>query len=335
MFPFRSLHPPAHRRSFKVVDRNLQLPLVYLGWGARRFGEDPIPLHSNPGWVYGMVTEGTPVLLVGDQSVRCSPGTGFVVGKECPVGWRDDPGKASRVLFWIWDAIPRISEMQPPETQWLQWQFASKSLPAFERVHRECRRQLAMLDDYSAASLERCRIELEVTWMRGRGCPNQADPSSRVEAALEWMHRHLDATHPISDVCDLLQISEATLHRDFRKLRDGSPLAAFQEIKALRARDLVGEGLQIKEVAYLLGYRHVNDFTRFYRKSYGHPPTESIRLRPGSGWKTPKTRSANGAGVAAVEPINVHLSLFTGAVISKNADAVAAIAAPRKLVGIA
>jgi AraC family transcriptional regulator of arabinose operon len=282
-----------------------------------------------------MVTEGTPVLLVGDQAVQCSPGTGFVVGKECPVGWRDEPGKASRVLFWIWDGIPGISEMRPPETQWLQYQFSLKSLPAFERLHRDCRRQLAMLDDYSAASLERCRIELEVTWMRSKECLSQADPCERVEAAMEWMHRHLDATHPISDVCDRLQISEATLHRDFKKLRDCSPLAAFQEIKALRAGDLVAEGLQIKEVAYLLGYRHVNDFTRFYRKRFGHPPTDSMRQRSGTGLKTQMTCPAAGNDMPMVAPVNIHLSVFRGAANEKKADAAATISAKRKLVGIA
>ncbi|MCX7886899.1 MAG: helix-turn-helix domain-containing protein [Verrucomicrobiae bacterium] len=39
-----------------------------------------------------------------------------------------------------------------------------------------------------------------------------------------------------------------------------------------RARQLLAEGRLVKEVAFALGYRHANDFSRAYKKFSGHMP---------------------------------------------------------------
>ena len=62
--------------------------------------------------------------------------------------------------------------------------------------------------------------------------------------------------------------------RAFTSQTGKSPLGHFYRIKMERARRLLAKrDTTVKEIAFALGYRHFNDFSRACRQHFGHPPT--------------------------------------------------------------
>lgn len=277
----RHLYLPRGKRSFRIPATTASLPLIYLGWGKRRFGREPVPLARTLGWAYAVVTEGAPRLLSEDGPQTCPAGTALLLDSESPFGWTDEPGAVSGVLVWIWRNGPKLPELQPPRRARRRWHIKPDKRASLEQLHRKCRNELAVLDGYSSNSLRACQEELDVAWARAvapADAPGAA--TSRFEACLDWMRHNLSANQPVTELGTYLNVSEATLQRLFHHRVGRSPQVVFQALKAEEARRLLGGGMMVKEVAYRLGYRHPNDLSRFYKKAFGTSPSTPADTPP-------------------------------------------------------
>lgn len=53
-----------------------------------------------------------------------------------------------------------------------------------------------------------------------------------------------------------------------------SAVAYFHQLRMKKAKRLLyKKGAQIKQVAFTLGYNHINDFSRAYKSYYGYSPS--------------------------------------------------------------
>jgi hypothetical protein len=96
--------------------------LLYLAWGRRYYGRDPIPQRLHHGWTYMVVLAGHPLLLAGEQRRKLSPGSLIVAGPDVPYGPVAKP-------------LPRQRERRPG-----RWQSAS---PAEDRNRSPLKESLA------------------------------------------------------------------------------------------------------------------------------------------------------------------------------------------------
>lgn len=90
--------------------------------------------------------------------------------------------------------------------------------------------------------------------------------------ALEWMRTHPASTRPVADLCDRLGVSPATLARLFKKNLGHTPMEHYNRLKIDIATHRLRAGEMVKRVALDLGYRHVHDFSRFFRRRTGINP---------------------------------------------------------------
>jgi len=257
-----------------VPDAKYDLPLVYLGWGSRRFGENPLTIARRFGYSYSLVVEGSPDFLTDKARVRTSAGSLIISDVDSPNGWRDKPNAHSKVLVWIWRDRPHIDALDPEAQGLLSIKLDPQKLANVDGLHRGCRQELARLDSYSSYALAALQRELDVELLRARvDATSKSAGESRYAVALNWMRHNLNAQHPVAELAVYLNVSESTVQRIIRRRTSESPLAVFQNLKAMEAKRLLQEGRSVKSVAYELGYKHPNDFSRFYTKSFGHAPT--------------------------------------------------------------
>jgi AraC-like DNA-binding protein len=73
-----------------------------------------------------------------------------------------------------------------------------------------------------------------------------------------------------------LDISQRHLHRLFAAALACSPGSWLKEQRLHRARHLLASARSVKEVAYVLGFRHVSQFSRDFRKRFGMTPSDLI-----------------------------------------------------------
>ena len=275
----RQIFVPRGRHSWRVPPVGDGFPLRYLGWGSREYGKNPVPLGKTLGFVYYVALEGNPRAIFESGSVRCSPGNILIMDTNCAFGWAGGERDVSKVLVWTWSKGPVLNCLMPEEGSYRLWKVSSKRLGPLEVLMKECRHEVAISDAYTATSLERCHRQLDVMLARIVESPRSRTEQGRCRLAIEWMKHNLSIPQPIESLCDYLQVSEPTLQRLFTREMGCSPLSVFQGVKAERARELLREGISVKEVAYLLGYRHANDFSRFYRKRFGESPSEIRKNR--------------------------------------------------------
>ncbi|AXC11923.1 Transcriptional regulator, AraC family [Acidisarcina polymorpha] len=88
-------------------------------------------------------------------------------------------------------------------------------------------------------------------------------------------HLHANFSNPVcvDDLADLVCMSPATLHRQFKLLTSLSPHQYLKRLRLLEARRLLfGGKTNVKSVAFQVGYLSASHFSREYARLFGQPP---------------------------------------------------------------
>lgn len=116
---------------------------------------------------------------------------------------------------------------------------------------------------------------------------------SRFHLAVEYLRNHLDKPELVKRLREHLQISEASLKRLFHGCAAKSPRAyALGEKMQWAQRQLSSGECSVKAVAYALGYKHANDFSRAFKR---HKGFQASRLQG-------RTRAHDSTGPLAEKP---------------------------------
>lgn len=170
-----------------------------------------------------------------------------------------------------------MNALNPEAGRGLTFQTTPELRRLLTRIHRECRLEISRSDACTRLALQRLRIEMDVGIARSLG-PRESDAAVRLNLALSYLEQGMESPAPVRDLCEYLQVSEHTLKRLFREHFGLSPLQYIQRLRMSRAEELLKGGRHsIKEIAYKVGYRHPNDFSRAYRKFTGVNATERKR----------------------------------------------------------
>jgi AraC family transcriptional regulator of arabinose operon len=202
--------------------------------------------------------------------------------EDCPFGWDHGAGQGCRLLLWMWRR-PLLAPLaqHPPDSHSIH-RIPVDQRPVWNQLHRMCRDEILLGDKLSPVWLESCQRQIEVLLLRLIECPTDVSPAARrVALALDWMQQHVESREPVSRLCDFLEVSQPTLNRLFQRETGESAATHFRRFRMEHARRLLRSGgsVVVKEVAFQLGYRHFNDFSRAYRLHFGHVPTQE-RHRP-------------------------------------------------------
>ncbi len=101
---------------------------------------------------------------------------------------------------------------------------------------------------------------------------------SRPEARIAELLRRIEARGDLACNVDAMAkdagMSPASLHRHFKCVTGYPPLQYFKRQKLMRARQLLtSERTSVSQVAHAVGYASAAQFSRDFRKLFGHPPS--------------------------------------------------------------
>ena len=246
----KHLYLPARDRSFWNSESDPGLPLLYLAWGRRNFHDQGVPASAHEGWVCACIEEGNPTIILRTRAIRLSPGQLVFIGEDCRFGWEQSGNKSCKFLLWMWrrPLHPELAALSTRASAILKIPTAQR--PLWNQLHTLCREEVLQQDNFSPIWLESCQQQIEILLLRLINPTPEEKPAAR----------------------------RIALHRLFKKQSDDSPLAHFHRIKMEHARELLANrDTTIKEIAFTLGYQHFNDFSRAYRRHFGHSPTYGRR----------------------------------------------------------
>lgn len=100
-------------------------------------------------------------------------------------------------------------------------------------------------------------------------------PEARIAELLRWVENQDEARLDTDMLAARAGMSPATLHRHFRSVTGYPPLHYFKRQKLIRAKGLLSvQGLTVAQAAHSIGYGDPTNFSRDYRKLFGHPPSK-------------------------------------------------------------
>lgn len=245
--------------------------LAYISWGRRWYGEAPAEPQPHDGWHYFAVLSGNPVLVVNGRRHVTRPGFVSICHPEMTVGHLDRPGRCCQMLTWVWRSPPSHPGLTPALHP-LQLQVGPAALRRLKHLHEQCRQAVAQASEHSLLQLRAARLQLELELHLAEGRPPEraADPAFRFSLATEYLRTHRDLPNPVRHLCEYLNISEASLRRLFQSACGQSPRAYALGWRLQWAREqLETTATPVKSLAYTLGYRNPNDFSRAFKRHHG------------------------------------------------------------------
>jgi len=114
---------------------------------------------------------------------------------------------------------------------------------------------------------------------------DKSSPATRTRtlvAALEFIEQHPSDAITVGDICRATGAAERSLRRAFQERFGISPKAYLRHIRLSRARDGLSTSStdnSIADVANNLGFWHMGNFARDYRRLFGELPSQTWRRR--------------------------------------------------------
>lgn len=272
--PRRVMLPPSDC-AYWHAPAELDSPLRYLSWGARKYGLSPITEARHEGWVYALVESGSPTLVHQGVQEKIEAPTLVLIGPDCTFGWRDEMGAASKLLVWMWREPVHGAFRQLRRDSLIRYTLDAGEQDDLRRLHTMSRDEVHRSDTHSVPALAAVQALLETRIVRLSEGVRGSVRDEMVDRALDWVGAHLATRQPLARLADFLAVSPATVQRLFRENLGTTVMKTIADLRRREAeRLLASKGVSVKEVAYRLGYRHPHDFSRAFRKSSGRLPSQ-------------------------------------------------------------
>jgi AraC-like DNA-binding protein len=280
-YPRRIFLPPAGRPRWLPPDPDAW-DLLYLSWGQRWFGESPIPSAMHDGWVYFVVLEGAPKLMTAGGTHPIAAGRVIVVHPDCAYGWSDRVKRSCRILVWLWRSAPALKSLQAPAGGFRCLKLDRATLRRLAALHAECVREVATPDEVAVLALHCARLELDIALARAANRSPAVDARYRLKLATEFLRNNPAERRPARRLCEYLQVTPAALNALFRAQTGETAKRFVLRWRMEFALDQLRRARRsAKEVAFALGYRHANDFSRAFKRFFGITATASATPRTG------------------------------------------------------
>ena len=101
----------------------------------------------------------------------------------------------------------------------------------------------------------------------------------RLQKMLTYIYEHYTQTVTLEDIANAAHISRSEAGRCFNTYMGCSPVDALIQYRLQTAHRLLSEKtLTLQEISFACGFHSVNYFSRKFKKTYGHAPSQNERL---------------------------------------------------------
>lgn len=174
-------------------------------------------------------------------------------------------------LMWVTSRDERIEELfrnyqADPQTLTFHYNYVSVASAMTQAI------KVRHNTVYSASELLEAFLHLFNHQKKQQAYQNTTD--LYYDYALQHIHSNLFRSIKVSELVDLLGISQPYLYKIFKAKCGLSPKEKIDEMRLARAKDLLSSpDLSTADVAYSLGYQAPQDFYRFFKDKTNMSPT--------------------------------------------------------------
>ena len=232
----------------------------------------------------GVLIQGAKTLSIGEQMLRLSPPSYFIISVDVPATGRVEQGVNGPYLSlglrlhqeMLVDLLDHVPENLPVEhTDGFQACVADRDfLGAWLRLLRLMKTPehiptLAPL--YTWEILYRAFVGPQ-GWRLEHLCQMQGQEPG-IHHGIRWLRKNFLAPVDVKSLADRSGLAVTTFHRQFKQITGLSPIQFQKQLRLLEARKLITfTGCRVSAAAYQVGYESPSQFNREYSRFFGNSP---------------------------------------------------------------
>lgn len=97
---------------------------------------------------------------------------------------------------------------------------------------------------------------------------------NEIARTIDYLSNHLSEQVSIDDMAEHVGMSRAVFHRRFKEATTMSPIQFVKSMRLNNAAMKIAEGKPISEAAWDVGYQSSSQFSREFKRMYGHSPRQ-------------------------------------------------------------
>ena len=97
---------------------------------------------------------------------------------------------------------------------------------------------------------------------------------NEIARTIDYISTHLNEQVTIDDMADHVGMSRAVFHRRFKDATTMSPIQFMKSMRLNNAAMKIAEGKTVSEAAWDVGYQSSSQFSREFKRLYGHSPRQ-------------------------------------------------------------
>ncbi|MBJ2281672.1 AraC family transcriptional regulator [Pseudomonas sp. MF6767] len=245
--------------------------------------------------LFALLAQGTKRVAWGDTLRDYTSGEYFIAGIEVPVIGYVIKASESEPFLAIGLRLNRkaIAELMVESGIELHRQTPSAVAVSHAKVDLidAIIRMLRLFDNPNDIPILGPAIEREILWrlmnsaqgamVRQFGCADSR--LSQITRAAQWMRDHYEKPLRVEDIARVANMSVNSLFRHFQAATSLTPIQYLKHVRLHKARTiLMGVSGNVAAAGYAVGYHSPSQFSRDYRRLFGHPPGQDLaKLAPG------------------------------------------------------
>lgn len=167
-------------------------------------------------------------------------------------------------------------------TAWKQWDLADDVVEAFSRL-------LMLLETPQDIAFLAPLIQQEIYYRllkseqgnRLRSLIEKGSHTQAIAKAAQWIEQHLSEAFVVEKLANENGMSVSGFHHHFKRVTGMSPLQYQKNLRLNEAHRLIKQGEHsVSNAAYMVGYESPSQFSREYRRYFGHTPIQDLAEKP-------------------------------------------------------
>lgn len=250
--------------------------LCYLGTGARRYAEHPLPAYRRPYWEFQAVLSGRiameeetgPGLLHQHHLWLSAPGHWH--------GWTGEPGKTAEIAVFHFLRIPEPLAKKISEKSHIEIPLSAGQVKRIRDLAAGLSENLQWPGPEMLLRQEHALLELTLLVHESGVRPGveRGDAArERVQKALDWFAAHLEDNPGLDEVARAAGSSASHLRRHFYEILEAPPKKIFDQLRFQRAMEMMAEpAIKLSAVSEACGFESPSAFSRAFKKKFGVSP---------------------------------------------------------------